>query len=293
MVAVAVLVQGLRHSPQFQRARYAAEALREQQCRDYTVSIQDMNENDWVAQQTNLKREQTGASSFQEDVAALVDGKVHASVSDFVQWVCERTSLEDKPDEFFEQVAKEQELAYRASSGHDFVFFDVHFEEGDKTHRIVFELFRDKLPRTCDNFKQLCEGSAESTTDAGRTLTYKDSLFHRIQPLGWAQGGDIIAGHGDQGESVYGATFEDETFQVEHSKRGMLAMANNGLHSNASQFFISFRAMPWMNTKYVAFGCVYRGSAAIDALEGQKTYNQRPVKQCTVRECGVYPQDEV
>lgn len=37
------------------------------------------------------------------------------------------------------------------------------------------------------------------------------------------------------GESIYGPTFEDETFQVVYDKRGVLGMANNGLHSNSSQ----------------------------------------------------------
>ena len=31
-------------------------------------------------------------------------------------------------------------------------------------------------------------------------------------------------------------------------------MSNNGLHSNGSQFIIALRPLPWMHTKYVAFG---------------------------------------
>jgi len=58
------------------------------------------------------------------------------------------------------------------------------------------------------------------------------------------------------GESIYGATFQDESFAVKHSKRGVLSMANNGLHSNGSQFFITFRNLEWMDGKYVAFGYV-------------------------------------
>lgn len=37
------------------------------------------------------------------------------------------------------------------------------------------------------------------------------------------------------GESVFGPTFEDETFQIPFDKRGVLGMANDGLHSNSSQ----------------------------------------------------------
>ncbi len=38
-----------------------------------------------------------------------------------------------------------------------------------------------------------------------------------------------------QGESIYGPQFDDENFKVAFSKRGILGMANNGIHSNNSQ----------------------------------------------------------
>lgn len=152
-----------------------------------------------------------------------------------------------------------------------------------REYTMTFELFSDVVPKTCQNFKGLCAG----TKVDGETLTYKDSVFHRIQPRGWVQGGDIVDGAGDGGRSIFGETFEDENFAILHDRRGRLGMANNGLHSNASQFFISFSALEWMNTKYVAFGQLYEGSAALDALEAVATYNQRPKADCTIVSCGV------
>ena len=35
-------------------------------------------------------------------------------------------------------------------------------------------------------------------------------------------GGDIRAGRGNGGESIYGETFPDETFVVKHNQRGIL-----------------------------------------------------------------------
>ncbi|EDQ91721.1 uncharacterized protein MONBRDRAFT_14262, partial [Monosiga brevicollis MX1] len=127
---------------------------------------------------------------------------------------------------------------------------------------LVCQLFSDVVPKTCQNFKGLCAGTK---VDGGfGTLTYKDSVFHRIQPRGWVQGGDIVDGAGDGGRSIFGDTFEDENFAILHDRRGRLGMANNGLHSNASQFFISFSALEWMNTKYVAFGYVCLTRFAMD-----------------------------
>merc|ERR1712117_117858 len=93
------------------------------------------------------------------------------------------------------------------------VFFDVS-ADGESLGRIEMELFDDEVPRTAENFKQLCTG------DPG--FGYKGSKFHRVIPHFMLQGGDFERGDGFGGYSIYGNKFEDENFNLNHTAPGLL-----------------------------------------------------------------------
>lgn len=54
--------------------------------------------------------------------------------------------------------------------------------------------------------------------------------------------------------ALHSHSLTDESFAVSHNKRGILGMANQGPHSNGSQFYITLQPTQWMDRKYVAFG---------------------------------------
>nr|XP_021526156.1 peptidyl-prolyl cis-trans isomerase-like 6 [Aotus nancymaae] len=112
------------------------------------------------------------------------------------------------------------------------------------------------------------------------------SFYLKIQMFIYCYFSDIVSGKGDNGESIYGPTFEDENFSVPHNKRGVLGMANKGRHSNGSQFYITLQATPYLDRKFVAFGQLIEGTEVLKQLELVPTENERPIPMCRIIDSG-------
>ncbi|KAF1745310.1 hypothetical protein MXB_3803 [Myxobolus squamalis] len=148
-------------------------------------------------------------------------------------------------------------------------FFDISIN-GTPAGRVVFELFYDVCSKTCENFRSLCTGERGESSRSGRPLHYKGSLFHRVIKEFMIQGGDFEKGNGTGGESIYGDSFEDEDFTLDHDEPFLLSMANKGPNTNGSQFFITTSLCPHLNGKHVVFGRVVSGQRIIADIENQR-----------------------
>ena len=112
---------------------------------------------------------------------------------------------------------------------------------------MVCELFEDDAPNTVANFVNLVE-----------KRFYDGLTFHRVDEL-CIQGGDP-SGDGSGGPGYF---FEDEISRHKHEGKGVLSMANSGPGTNGSQFFIAFKAAPWLDGKHSVFGRVIKGRDVI------------------------------
>lgn len=119
-------------------------------------------------------------------------------------------------------------------------------EKGD----VVFTLFADTAPITVSNMVALAQQG------------YFDGLtFHRRVEGFVLQGGDP-KGNGTGGP---GYEFQDELNDDREYTRGIVAMANHGVNTNGSQFFIMLADYP-LPKSYTIFGEVTQGMDIVDAL---------------------------
>jgi cyclophilin family peptidyl-prolyl cis-trans isomerase len=136
---------------------------------------------------------------------------------------------------------------------------------------IVVELYRDKAPKTVENFIKLAKQGF-----------YNGIAFHRVIPNFMIQTGDP---NGD-GTGGPGYTFEDEfSPDLRHDGPGVLSMANRGPNTNGSQFFITLAATQWLDGKHTVFGRVVEGMPVVEQIGAvERDARDRPLTKVTMKQ---------
>ncbi|KAJ4477384.1 cyclophilin-like domain-containing protein [Lentinula aciculospora] len=126
------------------------------------------------------------------------------------------------------------------------------------THgELKIELFCEAVPKAAENYLALCASNY-----------YDGCIFHRNIKGFMIQTGDPT-GSGKGGQSIWGKPFADEIRStLKFNARGVVAMANSGVDTNKSQFFITYAKQPHLDGKYTIIGKVIDGAdSTLDAME--------------------------
>jgi cyclophilin family peptidyl-prolyl cis-trans isomerase len=153
----------------------------------------------------------------------------------------------------------------------DGIYADIETNKGD----ILVALYAEKAPMTVANFVSLATGTNTKLVDSLKGKPYFNGIrFHRVIPNFMIQGGDPTG----TGQGNAGYKFPDE-FPIDslgnliykHNSKGILSMANSGPKTNSSQFFITYKATPWLDRKHSVFGKVEKGIDILDSIQQNDT----------------------
>jgi cyclophilin family peptidyl-prolyl cis-trans isomerase len=129
---------------------------------------------------------------------------------------------------------------------------------------ILLILHHDKVPGTVANFIGLSEGKIKNSYKSIDSPYYDGLKFHRVIPDFMIQTGcPNGTGTGDPGYK-----FDDEFHpELRHNKPGILSMANSGISTNGSQFFITHVPTNWLDDKHTVFGEVIEGLDIVNEIQ--------------------------
>lgn len=164
----------------------------------------------------------------------------------------------------------------------DGLFADIQTNKGD----IIVKLEYEKTPLTVANFVTLAEGTNPFVSEQYQGRKYYNGItFHRVIKDFMIQGGDPTG----TGSGNPGYRFEDEfNDSLRHDKAGILSMANAGLKTNGSQFFITHKATPFLDGKHTVFGEVVHGLEVVDSIANVETaVADKPVNDVVMNEVNI------
>ncbi|XP_066908125.1 peptidyl-prolyl cis-trans isomerase H-like [Halyomorpha halys] len=164
------------------------------------------------------------------------------------------------------------------------VFMDISVG-ATEIGRMILELFADVVPKTSENFRQLCTGEYKKD---GVPLGFKGSTFHRVIKDFMIQGGDFVNGDGTGVMSIYGGvSFSDENFSWNMTIYNFFFQANSGKDTNGCQFFITCAKCNFLDGKHVVFGRVIDGLLVMRKIENVPTGpNNKPKIPVLISQCG-------
>ena len=146
-----------------------------------------------------------------------------------------------------------------------------------KDGNVKIELFEDVAPNHVNRIKELA--------NSGK---YNNVVFHRVIDGFMAQTGDVKFGNSESPDfnlaraGMGGSDLPDleQEFSSVPHERGTLSMARSSDPNSAnSQFFICFKAAPFLDRQYTVFGKVIEGMEFVDKIKRGDESNNGSVSE--------------
>jgi cyclophilin family peptidyl-prolyl cis-trans isomerase len=149
----------------------------------------------------------------------------------------------------------------------------------DPAHTYFARMVTSKGPIRIKFMPQVAPLHVTSFAYLTRLGFYDGLTLHRVIPGFMAQGGcPLGTGTGGPGYKFGGETSPE----VKHDRGGLLSMANAGPGTDGSQFFLTFKATPWLDGKHTIFGEVVEGMDTLKTIEPLGSERGTPKEKITI-----------
>ena len=155
-----------------------------------------------------------------------------------------------------------------------FGIFTMNKETENK--KVLLETNKGNIVIELNSEMQITAGNFEKLVSQG---FYDDIIFHRVIEGFMIQGGDPTGtGMGGPGYEI-----KDEFTKDNKNNRGTISMANSGVDTGGSQFFINLVDNNFLDSKHPVFGKVVEGMDVVDAIGKVETdANDKPIEEVKI-----------
>ena len=157
-----------------------------------------------------------------------------------------------------------------------FAFYSIKGNNEMENKKVLLETTKGNIVIELDSNIPITAGNFETLVSQG---FYDGIIFHRVIEGFMIQGGDPTGtGMGGPGYNI-----KDEFSKNNKNNRGTISMANSGIDTGGSQFFINLVDNNFLDSKHPVFGKVVEGMDVVDVIGKVETdVNDRPIDEVKI-----------
>eukprot|EP00930_Biecheleria_cincta_P056025 TRINITY_DN4222_c2_g1_i1.p1 TRINITY_DN4222_c2_g1~~TRINITY_DN4222_c2_g1_i1.p1 ORF type:complete len:307 (+),score=72.30 TRINITY_DN4222_c2_g1_i1:86-1006(+) len=269
---VRLFVYGIHADPSFQKLKAAGEYLAAEK-EGVECTVEGFFETQYEQHLRYIAASLGGSFAQAKPSEPLIYADMEdqvlyfANKSLFLEWAAHLYKYEDdaSPRDASEAMKEEQQR-----SGRSYCALNISID-GEPPETVHFELFNDQCPVLAENFLKLLAKPE-----------FNGHAAHRVKPGCWIQAGDLVDGSGLNSEAADGGRLGDESYWMKHDRAGLLGMCGQGKDTIGSQFYVTLRELPFLDSKFCVIGRVVMGMSTIVKLGNLPTKNERPVQEVKI-----------